>query len=39
MTDIIRIEFFRRTAGYTLYDHTMNEEILKEPAEKKLRRY
>jgi len=30
MTDIIQIEFFRRTTGYTLYDHTRNEEILKE---------
>jgi len=37
------MKFFRRTAGYTLYDHKWNEEILEElkvePADKKLRRY
>jgi len=35
------MKFFRRTAGYTLYDHKRNEEILEElkvePVDKKLR--
>jgi len=39
----IKIRFFRRTAGYTLYDNKRNEEILEElkvePADKKLQRY
>jgi hypothetical protein len=43
-TGIIRDDFFfRRTAGYTLFDHRTNEEILEEfkvePVEEKLRRY
>jgi len=37
------MKFFRRTAGYTLFDHKGNEEILEElkaePVFKKLRRY
>jgi len=37
------MKFFRRTAGYTLFDHKSNEEILEElkaePVDKKLRRY
>jgi hypothetical protein len=39
----IEITFLRRTAGYTLFDHKRNEEILEElkvePTEDKLRRY
>ena len=39
----MEIKFFRRTAGYTLFDHRRNEEILEEmkvePFDKKLRRY
>jgi hypothetical protein len=39
----IEMKFFRRTAGYTLFDHKRNEEILEElkvePVDKKLRRY
>jgi hypothetical protein len=35
--------FFRRTAGYTLFDHKRNEEILEElkvePVDQKLRTY
>jgi hypothetical protein len=38
----IQIKFFR-TAGYTLFDHKRNDEILEElkvePVDKKLRRY
>jgi len=34
------MKFFRRTAGYTLFEHKKNEEILKElkvvPADEKL---
>ena len=37
------MKFFRGTAGYTHFDHKMNEEILEglkvEPADEKLRRY
>jgi hypothetical protein len=37
------IKFFRRTAGYTLFDHKVNEEILEElrvePVEGELIRY
>jgi hypothetical protein len=37
------IKFFRRTAGYTLFDHKSNEEILEdlkaEPVDEKLTRY
>jgi hypothetical protein len=37
------MEFFRQTAGYTLFDHKSNEEILEElevqPLDEKLRRY
>jgi hypothetical protein len=40
---LIKIKFFRRTAGYTLFDHKRNEEILEElkvkPVDEKLRRY
>jgi hypothetical protein len=36
------MQFFRRTAGYTLFEHKKNEEILEElkvePVDKKLRR-
>jgi hypothetical protein len=38
----VKIKFFRRTAGYTLFDHNRNEEILElkvETYNKKLRRY
>jgi len=39
----IEMQFFRRTAGYKLFEHKKNEEILKElkvePVDKKLRRY
>ena len=39
----IEINFFRRTAGYTLFDHRRNEEILErlkvESVEEKPRRY
>ena len=35
--------FFRRTAGYTLFDHKWNEKTLEElkvePVDEKLRRY
>jgi len=38
-----RLIFFRRTAGYTLFDHRRNEEILEklqaEPVDEKLRTY
>ena len=37
------MKFFRRTAGYTPFDHQRNEEILEEmkvkPTDEKLRRY
>jgi hypothetical protein len=37
------MKFFRRTAGYTLFDHTKSEEILEElnaePVDEKQRRY
>jgi len=37
------MKFFRRTAGYTLFDHKSNEEILEElkaeTVDEKLRRY
>ena len=37
------MKFFRRTAGYTLFYHKINEEILEkmkvEPVEEKLRKY
>jgi hypothetical protein len=37
------MRFFKTTAGFTLFDHKRNEEILEElkgePADKKLRRY
>jgi hypothetical protein len=37
------MKFFRRTAGYTLFDHTRNEEILEvlkvEPVDGKVRGY
>jgi hypothetical protein len=37
------MKFFRRTAGYTLFDHKRNEEILEdlkvEPVDQKLRRH
>jgi hypothetical protein len=39
----LEIKFFRKTAGYTLFDHKRNKEILEEfkvePVDKKLRRY
>jgi len=39
----LEIKFFRKTAGYTLFDHKRNEETLEEfkvePADKKLRIY
>ena len=39
----IKMRFFRRTAGYTLFGHKSNEESLVEqkavPVDKKLRRY
>jgi len=39
----IEIKFFRKTAGYTLFDHERNEEILEEarvgPVDEKLRKY
>jgi len=38
----VEIKFFRRRAGYTLFDHKRNEEILEKlkvkPVEEKLRR-
>jgi hypothetical protein len=38
----IEIKFFRRRAGYTLFEHKRNEEILEElkvePVDEKLRR-
>jgi hypothetical protein len=37
------VKFFRRTAGYALFDHKRNEEILEElkvePVDEKIRRY
>jgi hypothetical protein len=37
------MKFFRRTSGYTLFDHKSNEEILEElkaeTVDEKLRRY
>jgi len=43
MIGVNRDKFFRRTAGYTLFDHNRNEEILEElkiePVNQKLRRY
>jgi hypothetical protein len=37
------MKFFRRTAGYTLFDHQRNEEVLEEmkvkPVDEKLRRH
>jgi len=39
----VEMKSFRRTAGYTLFDHKSNEEILEEfkiePADEKLSRY
>jgi hypothetical protein len=39
----IEIKFFRRRAGYVVFDHRRNEEILEElklePVDEKLRRY
>jgi hypothetical protein len=39
----IEIKFFRRTAGFTVFDHERNEEILEElrvgPVDEKLRKY
>ena len=38
----VEMKYFRRTAGYTLFDHKGNEEILEEmkiePVDEKLRR-
>jgi hypothetical protein len=37
------MKYFRRTGGYSLFDHKRNEEILEvlkvEPVDEKLRRY
>jgi hypothetical protein len=39
----IEMKFFRRTIGYTLFDHKMNEGLLKElkvqPIDKKQKRF
>jgi hypothetical protein len=38
----VEMNFFRRTIGYTLFDHKMNERLLEvkvKSVEKKLRRY
>jgi hypothetical protein len=38
----IEMKFFRRTVGYTLFDHKRNElmeELKVQPVDKKLRRY
>jgi hypothetical protein len=39
----VKVKFFRRTAGYTPFDHKRNEGILEElkvePVDKKLRRF